>query len=412
MTAPAAFDPRVFREVLGHYPTGVVVVAGIVDGEPIGMVVGTFSSVSLEPPLVSFMPMKTSDSYATLGRISQAVCISVLAHDQIALCRTLASKAPDKWSTVDWSPDRHGSPRIAGAVAHISGHISQEFDAGDHFITLCSVDDLEVVRPVTPLLFFQGGYGGFSTTRMSAYLDESLIFAGRLAEAARPQLDELAERFGVTAAVLVQVSAEDQTIGASAYGGNAEPEDRIGVRIPLTPPLGDAAVAWSPDQLAAWLARVEPPDPAATERHRASAELARTQGYAAHRIAPGGSNLATLGKALDEYALGDPTPARERAIRATIAASDVGFGTSIGRDETGIDLATIIVPVFDPDETEPRNSGFNLVLSTLPRGVDGATALEWVAALTDAATAFAVTLRTTARRDYDRYTAANLRSSA
>ena len=66
LDTPTTFDPRAFRDVMGHYPTGVVVVTAMVDDAPVGMVVGTFSSVSLEPPLVSFMPMTTSASYAKL----------------------------------------------------------------------------------------------------------------------------------------------------------------------------------------------------------------------------------------------------------------------------------------------------------------------------------------------------------
>jgi flavin reductase (DIM6/NTAB) family NADH-FMN oxidoreductase RutF/DNA-binding IclR family transcriptional regulator len=405
MELRSAIDPRVFRDVLGHYPTGVVVVAGVVRGDPVGMVVGSFSSVSLDPPLVSFMPSKTSETYGVLGKVGQPVCISVLAHDQIPLCRTLASKEANKWASVDWQPDVHGSPRIAGAVAHISGRISQEVGAGDHYITISSVDELEIARPVKPLLFFQGGYGGFSTTRMSAHLDESLIVAGRLAEASRPQLDILAERFGCEAATLVQISAEDQTVGASSYGGAADHEDRLGARIPLMPPLGEAAVAWDPDQEASWLARTLPQDSMEIAEYRRRAAAVRAQGYSIHYLEHG---MTDLGAALNEYALGDLTPARDRVVRAAIAASDFGFGEAIRPDAHHLGVATITVPVFDPD-SELRGSGLTLLLSQLPRDVDGATALEWVAALREAAAAFTQTLKVEARRDYDRYKASGLR---
>ena len=401
-------DGRAFRDVLGHYPTGVVVVAGIVDRQAVGMVVGTFSSVSIDPPLVSFMPQKTSETYSVLGTVGQPVCISVLSHDQIPLCRTLASKASDKWDNVSWEPDLHGSPRIDGAVAYISGRITQEFDGGDHYITLVEVEDLETSRGVPPLLFFQGGYGAFSTTRMSAHLDESLIVAGRVAEAGRPQLDHLANIIGCSCAALVQISHDEQTVAASSYGGDAEPEDRLGSRIPLMPPLGDSAVAWSSDQEAAWISRIWPHDPDTIERYRRRSASVRARGYSAHRRRHG---ITGLSAALDEYALGDLTPARDRAVRAVIAGSDAGFGEEIRPDERNVSLLTLTVPVFDPEASEPRNSGVNLLLGQLPRDVDGATALDWVALLQAAAAEYAHTLHTSARRDFDRYKASNLRSA-
>lgn len=153
---------------MGHYPTGVVVVTGTADdGEPIGMVVGTFASVSLDPPLVSFMPSKTSSTFPRL-RTASAYCINVLAFDQVALCRTMGARGPGKFDSVAWSTSPLGAPVLDGAVAHVHCVSSSSVEAGDHYIELCEVKGMEVSRPVTPLLFFQGGYGGFSPQTMSA----------------------------------------------------------------------------------------------------------------------------------------------------------------------------------------------------------------------------------------------------
>ncbi|WP_411721821.1 flavin reductase [Mycetocola sp.] len=413
--SPAAalptIDPRAFRDVMGHYPTGVVMVAAMIDDQPVGMVVGTFSSVSLEPPLVSFMPMTSSATYAKL-RNSDAICISVFAHDQIQACRTLASKDPEKFNKVAWTLSPYGVPQIDGAVAHIHGRITQEVEAGDHFITLVAVDELAVARPITPLLYFQGGYGGFSTTGMSAHVDESLISAVRIAEAARPQLDKLATRFGGSAAALVQVSGIDQTIGATSYGRNTEVDERIGVRIPLIPPLGEAAVAWSADQIEQWVARVLPRnDEEAIAGYRDGAARVREQGYAISRLDTDPSAYAALSEALAEYAFGELTPARDRAVRETIAASRACFGGSIGVDERSIDLASVVVPVFDPNAPEQANSGLVLRLGNIPGAVDATTVHEWISALQAAAEEVTETLRTTARRDFARYTSADLRNA-
>ncbi|MGD6980242.1 flavin reductase family protein [Citricoccus sp. CH26A] len=410
LDTPTTFDPRAFRDVMGHYPTGVVVVTAMVDGAPVGMVVGTFSSVSLEPPLVSFMPMTTSSTYPRL-RAADRVCISVFAHDQLQACRTLASKDPQKFDKVDWTLSAAGAPMISGAVAHIHGRIDREVEAGDHYITLVAVDDIAVNRPVTPLLFFQGGYGGFSATGLSAHVDESLISAVRVAEAARPQLDRLAQQFGCTAAALVQISAVDQTIGATSYGGDSDADERIGVRVPLLPPLGEAAVAWSPDQVDRWVSRIFPQDEQVIAGYREAAERVRAQGYAISRVDQDPEGYAALGEALSEYAHGELTPVRDRAVRTTIAGAGHFFGGSVSAADRSIDLASVVVPVFAPGAGEPTNSGLVLRLCHLPSGVDGATVLEWVKALQQAASEVTQTLSSAAAKDYARYAAAGLRSA-
>ena len=401
-------DSRMIRDVMGHYPTGVVVVTGIVDDEPVGMVVGTFSSVSLEPPLVSFMPMTTSASYAKL-RTAKHLVVSVLADDQLQACRTLASKDPNKFEKVSWSPSSKGAPMIDGAVAYVHGQIDQEIEAGDHYITLLAYDEVAVNRPVTPLLFFQGGYGGFSTTGLSAHVDESMISAVRVAEASRPQLDALAEKFQCSAHALVQISPIDQTIGATSYGGSSDADERIGVRVPLIPPLGEAAVAWSPDQVDQWVSRIFPPDQDVINQYRCLAATIREQGYAVSRIDHDPAGYDALGHALSEYAGGELTPARDRAVRTTIAESASFFGGSITPSDTDLDLASIVVPVFDPTSEASLNSGLVLRLGHLPQGISGQQALEFIEAMQTAAAQVAETLATTAAKDYNRYANAGLR---
>lgn len=405
-------DPRTFRDVMGHYPTGVVLVTAMLEGQPVGMVVGTFSSVSLEPPLVSFMPMTTSGTYAKL-RQADSLCINVLAHDQSGACRTLASKDPEKFSKVDWELSEHGAPQLAGAVAYIHCRLEQEVEAGDHYISLCAVDDLQVARPVTPLLFFQGGYGGFSTTGMAAYLDEELISAVRVAESARPQLNRLAEKHRCSAAALIQIEETAQTIGASSYGGSTEMDERIGVRIPLIPPLGEAAVAWSPDQSQRWLDQIFPRDEDVIAGYRETLEKVRSQGYAVARIEAGDEEgYSRLSEALREYGLGELTPVREREVRKVFAESYRYFGGSIGADETELNLASVVVPVFDPAEGPPCNSGLVLRLGHLPQGVDAAVAETWVEDLQQAADEVRATLASAAQRDYSRYQATGLRGQS
>ena len=99
-----AVDPALFREVLGHYPTGVVLVTGIADdGEPIGMIVGTFTSVSIDPVLVAFLPTRSSRTFQRL-RTAPSFCANVLAADQVEIARLFAGRSTEKFSQVSWRP--------------------------------------------------------------------------------------------------------------------------------------------------------------------------------------------------------------------------------------------------------------------------------------------------------------------
>lgn len=176
-TQSAAIDPAVYRNVMGHYPTGVAVVTGFDGDQPVGMVVGTFAAVSMDPPLVTFMPQKSSGTYARLAGAA-SYCINVVAADQLELCRTMAGRGPDKFADVTWATSEYGAPQLADAVAHVHCRPVQEVDAGDHWIVLCGVDAMEVTRPVSPLLFFQGSYGQFSEVPAARLTEEQLVDHG------------------------------------------------------------------------------------------------------------------------------------------------------------------------------------------------------------------------------------------
>ncbi|WP_103355986.1 flavin reductase family protein [Amycolatopsis sp. CA-128772] len=177
----ATIDPALFRETLGHYPTGVAVVTAMSeDGIPEGMVVGTFTSVSLHPPLIAFIPARNSRSFARF-RDAAAFCINVLASDQEPLCRQMATAGAAKFEGVRWRPGPLGSPVLDGAVSWIECTFEEVREAGDHYIVLGRVQELGVARSTLPLLFFQGGYGKFSTGSFIAAPDPELIQAAQLA---------------------------------------------------------------------------------------------------------------------------------------------------------------------------------------------------------------------------------------
>lgn len=157
-----SFDNATFRKVLGHYPTGVCVVTAVqTDGTPTGMVVGSFTSVSLEPPLVAFFPAKTSSSWPRIEAAGK-FCVNVLSSEQMALCRQFASAGADKFAGVSHSVSANGSPIIDDVVAWIDCALDKVHEAGDHYIVLGQVVALEVQSEARPLLFYQGGYGEFA----------------------------------------------------------------------------------------------------------------------------------------------------------------------------------------------------------------------------------------------------------
>ncbi len=155
----STFDPAEFRRVLGHYPTGVTVVTAATGGTPVGLAIGSFGSVSLDPPLVMFCPGKSSNSWPAI-QSSGSFCVNVLAEDQAEVSSLFAGRAPDKFADVAWSTRATGSPVIEGCLAWIDCTIETTHEAGDHWIVVGRVADLGVSRPEAgPLIFFKGGYG-------------------------------------------------------------------------------------------------------------------------------------------------------------------------------------------------------------------------------------------------------------
>ncbi len=158
----ASIDPAQFRQVLGSYPTGVSVVTAIdADGNPVGMVVGTFTSVSLDPPLVGFLPDRKSTTWPLIEKAGR-FCVNVLASDQQAVCRQMAAKGTEKFVGLEMRVSEHNLPVIANSIARIECTIHSITEAGDHWFVLGDVLSLETTRDEDPMLFHRGRYGGFA----------------------------------------------------------------------------------------------------------------------------------------------------------------------------------------------------------------------------------------------------------
>ncbi|MQA03282.1 MAG: flavin reductase [Streptosporangiales bacterium] len=146
-----------FRHVLGHVPTEVAVVAGATDSGPAGLAIGTFMSVSLDPPLAGFLVAKTSTSWPRvepLGRFA----VSVLGEDHIETSRRFASSGGDKFAGVPWRPSGLGQPVLDESLAWFDCTTADITDAGDHKLVLGHVHDMWVQSQGRPLIFCHGTY--------------------------------------------------------------------------------------------------------------------------------------------------------------------------------------------------------------------------------------------------------------
>jgi flavin reductase (DIM6/NTAB) family NADH-FMN oxidoreductase RutF len=160
-TDGTTFDAAKYRQVLGHFPTGVTVITGMADGRPVGMAVGSFTSLSLDPPQVLFCAGHGSSTWPKIREWGR-FCVNILAEDQEDICRVFASKAEDKFAEVGWRPSTLGSPLLTDVLAHIDCEIDDVVASGDHDIVIGGVRHLDVRHEGGPLVFFRGGYGRFT----------------------------------------------------------------------------------------------------------------------------------------------------------------------------------------------------------------------------------------------------------
>ncbi|MCZ2828816.1 flavin reductase [Modestobacter sp. VKM Ac-2986] len=255
--APLATAPAGFRRALGHYPTGVsLITARQADGTPVAMVVGTFTSVSLDPPLVGFLPDRASTSWPLI-REAGRFCVNVLAADQEQVCRAFVSKDPDRFERWTSVGDVHRPPLLRGAVLQVDCDLADVLPAGDHDVVLGRVTGISVSEEAgLPLLFLRGGYGSPSLPSVQAE-GPGLADQLRLADLIRPEAEALSAELGLVC--LVSAAVGDAVVSLVAAGIGSAPggsDTRVGTTFPLAAPIAPLFLAWAPaaDQQA-WLAR-------------------------------------------------------------------------------------------------------------------------------------------------------------
>lgn len=335
----AAIDPLVFRNVLGQYPTGVCVVTAMHEGQPMGMVVGSFTSVSLAPPLVAFLPAKHSSTWAMLSR-SPKFCVNILSAVQESACRKLSSKDPDKFAGVPIELSPNGSPILGGAVAWIDCDVHSMVEAGDHFIVICQVTQLQIANGGLPLLFFQGGYGRFAPSSLVASDTHELLTEQLwMVNVARGEMEKIVSDTGGQCIAAIRLG-DELIIAASAGQSEGDtPGLPVGSRLPFAPPFGSTFTAWLPsDQIDRWIGRGA--SDARRQACREALAAVRHRGFAVIML-----DVARLGDIASKFE-SPPVPSRPgRDLEGYLRVLEVdpsGWAAQLGPD-----TRMISAPIFD-----------------------------------------------------------------
>ena len=146
------------RDVLGHFVSGVVVVTSNGPDGPVGFTCQSFASLSLDPPLLTFSPARTSTTWPRIREIG-TFCVNILAADHQHYSAGFARSGTDKFASVAWEPAPSGAPVLGGISAWIDCSLEREYDGGDHTIVVGRVHSLRADPGQLPLLFYRGGYG-------------------------------------------------------------------------------------------------------------------------------------------------------------------------------------------------------------------------------------------------------------
>lgn len=148
---------QLLRKAYGCFPTGVVGVCAVVDGQPAGMAVSSFVPVSIDPPLLSFCVQNSSNTWARLATASRlGVSFLEQRHDRIA--RRLASKGDDKFDGIDLTVTPNGAALVKGAVVWVECGIEDVLTAGDHSIVLLRIIALSMRPHIEPLVFHASAF--------------------------------------------------------------------------------------------------------------------------------------------------------------------------------------------------------------------------------------------------------------
>jgi len=150
-------DDKQFRNVLGHFATGVTIITAMDDGEPVGLAANSFTSLSLDPPLILFCVAHTSSTWPRIEAAGM-FAVNILGEEHEELSGLFAKKGADRFSQTPWRVGVSGAPVLEEAIAYLDCQFEAEYPGGDHKIVVGRVLDLDMREGSRPLLFYKGGY--------------------------------------------------------------------------------------------------------------------------------------------------------------------------------------------------------------------------------------------------------------
>lgn len=150
-----AIDPQVFRGVMGRFATGVTVVSFVRDGEPAGMTVNAFMSVSMDPPLV-LISVRRQSSFTAHVDVGARYGVNVLSEAQEDLAPYFAGRSLR--DVIVTFREHLGTPLIEGSLAHVIARVVDVHEAGDHLLYIAAIEHLWHGPEARPLIFFSGKF--------------------------------------------------------------------------------------------------------------------------------------------------------------------------------------------------------------------------------------------------------------
>jgi flavin reductase (DIM6/NTAB) family NADH-FMN oxidoreductase RutF len=157
------FDQSLLRQAFGCFPSGVTAFCGLLDGVAEGMAASSFTSVSLDPALVSVCVANTSTTWPKLAKLDR-LGLSVLAGDHAPIARALASKTGDRFDGVDWTATDSGAVFVHGATLWLECAPFKRVEAGDHEIVVLQIVSLAMYPDVAPMVFHRSNFHELATS--------------------------------------------------------------------------------------------------------------------------------------------------------------------------------------------------------------------------------------------------------
>jgi len=253
----------------------------------------------------------------------------------------------DKFHGVVWKKSRSGAPIIDGIVAWIDCILDRVYQAGDHYIVLGQVRDLGIGTPTIPLLFFQGGYGGFAATSLAIGASADMLEALRIADRAREEMEAVAAEVDAECHAHVLQGKQIVVVSSAYPPRTSAPPSRLGMRFPIVPPWGEVFMAWSDDQSKSqWLDELGA-SVGSAQRQAICSDMRqiREHGWAFTVRTKDADNIDSV---LEMIALYGYTPATERQLAQIITHVGAHGDLAHFDDLPAGTVRTVSAPVFSP----------------------------------------------------------------